>query len=97
MELELTIENTGVAPIYDRLPLIFSLKNDKKTQEFITVVDITEWMPGITVEKITLPVKTLSSGNYELGLAIKNAYTEVYLENDIDYSDGFYKLCNVKI
>ena len=97
LELELTIENTGVAPIYDRLPLIFSLKNDKKTQEFITVVDITEWMPGITVEKITLPVETLSSGNYELGLAIKNAYTEVYLENDINYSDGFYKLCNVRI
>lgn len=97
LQLKPTVENTGVAPIYDALPLILRLKNDKNMIEFATAVDITKWMPGVTTEEISMPVNSLSSGEYELGLAIRGGYCEVYLENDIEYSDGFYRLCSVKV
>ena len=97
LQLKPTVENTGVAPIYDALPLILRLKNDKNMIEFATAVDITKWMPGVTTEEISMPVNSLPSGEYELGLAIRSGYCEVYLENDIEYSDGFYRLCSVKV
>lgn len=93
----LTVENTGVAPIYDRIPLVLSLKGENGQFFSETSVDITSWMPGTSVEKISLPISTLGGGKYGLYIAIKNDDTEVYFENDIEYSDGLYKLCDVEI
>ena len=69
--VRLVIENVGVAPIYQRLPLYLRLKNDACAYTFETAVDIRKWIAGKYEEniKITLP-KDMQVGEYELQIGI---------------------------
>ena len=70
-EITLKIENVGVAPIYNQLPLVLRLKGDKETVEFTTDIDIRKWLPGAYTEKVKIALpKDIPSGEYALELRI---------------------------
>ena len=93
MDIAFTLENKGVAPIYNRLPLRFLLKNAQTTCEFVTDIDIRSWLPGEHCERITLtPPSDLPEGVYDLCCAIGGKdmpsvklATELACEGDIHH------------
>lgn len=66
LNIEFTIDNVGVAPIYDKIPFVIILKNEKTEKQFATNVDITKWFPGKFTEKVTLDTDKLEKGEYEI-------------------------------
>ena len=69
-EIRLKIENKGVAPIYNQLPLKLRLKG-AKTQEWTTDIDITEWLPSEYEERAIIVIPAdMPKGTYELQMAI---------------------------
>ncbi len=42
----LSVENIGVAPIYNKIPLKLRLQNGKRCFDFDTGIDIRQWLPG---------------------------------------------------
>lgn len=71
VSIDFTVENQGVAPIYNQLPVRFLLKCGDTVMEYATDIDIRSWLPGSHSEHIalTLPA-TLTAGNYQLCCAI---------------------------
>ncbi len=72
LNINLEIENVGVAPIYNRIPFVIKLRNNSFEKEFITDIDIRKWMPGKISEQIDLDVQGLPQGKYELLIGIHN-------------------------
>jgi hypothetical protein len=71
MQVKLVIDNVGVAPIYNRLPLYIRLKNAEHTEIFQTDVDIRKWVEGKYEENITICIpENLPSGMYDLQIGI---------------------------
>ena len=69
-KISFKIENKGVAPIYNTLPLKLRVKG-KKTQEYVTNIDVTKWLPGEYTENVLLEIPSnFVSGEYELQIAI---------------------------
>ena len=69
-KFSMQIENVGVAPIYNKLPLKIRLVG-VETKEFSTNVDITKWLPGKHTENFELNIPlNIVSGEYELQIAI---------------------------
>jgi len=93
------VENTGVAPIYHRLPLCVRFTGGEQTYGFETSVDITRWMPGAAEEawQITLP-EDLPAGTYniEIGIETKD-YPMVYFATDAPRNGGYYQMGEIKI
>lgn len=71
LQVRLKIENVGVAPIYNPLPLYIRLKNVACEKTFETDIDIRKWAEGEYVEyiEIVLP-KDMPVGDYELQIGI---------------------------
>lgn len=92
------IENKGVAPIYNKLPLKLRFKG-KKTQEYITDVDITKWLPGEYSETICLDIPNgMENGEYELQIAIGGGeYPNVQFASEGEKDDNFFLLGKVLI
>ena len=69
--VDFVMENKGVAPIYNKLPLKFFLQSEEYTFEVETDIDIRNWMPGKSREsvKVTLP-EEMTAGRYQLGVSI---------------------------
>ena len=69
--VDFVMENKGVAPIYNKLPLKFFLQSEEYTFEVETDIDIRNWMPGESREsvKVTLP-EEMVAGRYQLGVSI---------------------------
>lgn len=90
--ITLKIENKGVAPIYNKLPLKLRLKGEK-TQEYITDIDITKWLPGQYEENILLEIPSdFATGEYELQIAIEgDDKPSVAFANELE-TDGNYLL-----
>jgi len=99
LHMELNVENTGVAPIYHRLPLCVRFTGGEQTYGFETSVDITRWMPGAAEEawQITLP-EDLPAGTYniEIGIETKD-YPMVYFATDAPRNGGYYQMGEIKI
>ena len=97
-KITLKIENKGVAPIYNQLPLKLRIKG-KETQEYITGIDVTKWLPGEHIEKIEISIpEEMPEGIYSLEIALGgNEYPVVQFANEIENSDGFYSLGAVEI
>lgn len=98
LQMALNVENTGVAPIYHRLPLCIRLAGEE-TYVFETTADITRWMPGAAEEKlaITLP-EDVPAGNYviEIGIDAKE-YPMVYFATDAPRNGAYYRVGEIKI
>jgi hypothetical protein len=71
LSVRLAVENVGVAPIYNRLPLYIRLKNASNEETFETDVDIRNWIEGKYEEiiEITIP-EGFGVGEYELQVGI---------------------------
>lgn len=94
VELELGIENCGVAPIYKNIPLKIKLSGKENSYEFETDVDIRQWLPGKTVEKFTVDIpENITLGEYDIEIGIYNELIDViYMCTDAVRNGGFYKV-----
>lgn len=71
LTVKLGINNVGVAPIYNRLPLYIRLKNQDYEERLKTDIDICKWVEGRYTEKIDVLVPCdMACGNYELQIGI---------------------------
>ena len=97
-EITLKIENVGVAPIYNKLPLKLRIKG-VKTQEYITDIDITKWLPGEYEENVSIELPSdFASGEYELQMAIGGGdKPSVAFANEMDIDDTWFVLGNVNM
>lgn len=98
-QISLKIENKGVAPIYNKLPLKLCFKSKKRSVEFMTDVDITKWLPGERTEfiEVVLP-KDMQSGEYKLQIGIGGGeYPSVQFANEGETDGVFYRLTKIKI
>lgn len=99
LQLELTVDNVGVAPIYKQLPLMVRLKSADHSYEFKTDVDIKAWMPGETKNEfaVALPAD-IASGEYDIEIGIFNDYIPmVYFCTDAEQDALYYIVGNITI
>lgn len=98
VEITLKIENKGVAPIYNKLPLKLRIKG-KKAKEYITNIDITKWLPGEYTETVCFYVPNDdASGEYELQIAIGGGdKPSVAFANEMETDDTWFVLGKVTI
>ena len=99
LQLKLTVDNIGVAPIYKQLPLMVRLKSSEKSYEFKTDVDIKTWMPGETENKFSVILPDdVASGEYDIEIGIFNEYIPmVYFCTDADQDAPYYVVGNITI
>lgn len=71
LSLALTVDNVGVAPMYNALPLYVKLKGTDCEKIFLTDVDVRNWLPGKRTERLELAVpEQMRKGEYELQIGI---------------------------
>ena len=99
LELELGIDNCGVAPIYRYIPLKIRLSGCNAAFEFETSVDIRNWMPGKISEhfELSLP-ENIPTGEYNIEAGIYDDVNPVVYFCTNAIRDGkFYLLGKVTI
>ncbi len=97
-KINLRLENTGVAPIYNKLPFKVRLKNET-VNEYITDIDITKWLPGEHLEtiEIILPLD-IAKGEYSLQLGIGGGeLPSVSFANESLIDDNFLEVDKVLV
>lgn len=94
VELELGIENCGVAPIYKNIPLRVRLSGKENSYEFETDVDIRKWLPGKHTEKFSLTLPSdIQVGEYDVEIGIHNELIDIiYMCTDAVRSGSYYKI-----
>lgn len=99
IEISFVMKNTGVAPIYNKLPFKFLLKNETASFELSTEIDICKWMPGENKESVNLVLpEELPAGNYQLGCMIGGGTYPVVKLATVTENDGeAYYLANMEI
>jgi uncharacterized membrane protein len=97
-QISLKIENRGVAPIYNKLPLKLRIKGEK-TQEYVTDIDITKWLVGEYEEKISIDISSeFLNGEYELQIAIGGGdKPRVQFANELEQDGEFYCLFKMQV
>jgi len=94
VELELGIENCGVAPIYKNIPLRVRLSGKENSYEFETDIDIRKWLPGKHTEKFSLTLPSdIQVGEYDVEIGIHNELIDIiYMCTDAVRSGSYYKI-----
>lgn len=99
LEFELGIDNIGVAPIYNKIPVKIRLINEEASYVFDTDIDIRSWMPGKTINniKISLP-EEIKSGTYsiEIGLCSEEV-PMIYLCTNAVRNGKYYRVGEIRI
>ncbi|MBQ3574826.1 MAG: DUF4832 domain-containing protein, partial [Clostridia bacterium] len=97
--IRLKIENTGVAPIYKKLPVTLRLSGEKNAFDIKTDIDITKWMPGNNEEEIYItPPAEAECGIYTLSVTIPSIVTEyIAFASDAENENGYYKICEIEV
>ena len=96
-QFSLKIENKGVAPIYNQLPLKLRVKGQGQSVVFVTEIDITKWLPGEHMEsvEVVLP-KDMAKGEYELSVAIGGGNKPIVrFANELENEGEFFRLSNL--
>lgn len=98
IELKLGIDNVGVAPMYDKVPLYIKLSGEKN-YEIRTDADVTKWLPGKCAERLNIALpKDIESGVYDIEIGIYGQnYPLVYFATDAQRDDKYYKVGKIKI
>lgn len=82
------VENRGVAPIYNAVPLRLRLSGEGVVYDFVTDVDVREWLPGDNSAGFyVFTDKDMIPGEYEVGISLSGDNTpvvrfETQCEND---------------
>lgn len=98
LEFEMEIDNVGVAPIYEKLPLKIRLNSEKNQYVFETDIDITKWMPGKAVEKFTVNLPNIAEKeSYDIEIGVFNDDVLVYLCTDAERNGNFYKVGKLEV
>ncbi len=98
-QLEINIDNCGVAPIYKEIPLKVKLKNETGEYVMETDVNIREWFPGKHENKtaVTIPAD-IAPGTYALEIGICNDLVPMlYFCTDAERDGSFYKVGEIRI
>ncbi len=96
----LWIENRGVAPIYNKLPVRFRLKNEHNEYLFESEIDICKWMPGDNFENVNLEIpQNAQKGTFCLEIKVGgfDDYPLVQLAMETACNDGWYHLGETEI
>ncbi len=93
MDCELVIENTGVAPLYEKLPLTLRLVG-VQTFTFDTGIEPITLMPGTSVKPftVTLP-KSIPNGSYNVQIGISG----ISFATDAPTCGDFYEVGRISI
>ncbi len=99
LEIELQIDNVGVAPAYFEIPLYVKLKSPCFEYQFKTDVNITRWIAGKYTESISLDLpENLSSGEYSIQLALGGEdYPAAYFATNAEFDGRYYTLSKLFI
>lgn len=97
IELEISVSNVGVAPIYNSLPFKVRLVSDTAERIFDTDIDVRAWLPGEHTERIKLSTKDLSPGKYRVDAGIIADGTTLYFATDAERSGKYYTLAEINI
>ena len=99
MECVLYIENTGVAPIYNWIPVKMRLRNQEHVYEFDTNIDIRTWMPGDKVEhlELALPAEMIP-GTYirEMGI-FEDDGPVIHMPIDTSRNGAYYEMGTINV
>ena len=95
---ELGIDNVGVAPMYDQIPVYVRLFGNQ-SYEFKTDIDVTKWLPGKHVNDISIKLPDdIECGKYDIEIGIYGQnYPLVYFATDAIRNDRYYKLGQIEI
>lgn len=93
------IENVGVAPIYNKLPLNLRLKGEKQVYEMTTNIDVCKWLPGLHTESVEIKIpKEFPAGEYEIFMSIGGGqYPSVQLAIETLKIEEWHKLATVTV
>lgn len=97
--LSLKINNVGVAPIYNFLPLYVKFKNSEREITIKTAADIRKWKIGVYEENIRIKTpKTLLKGRYalEIGIGGKNE-PSVAFATDAERDGDYFVLSEINV
>ena len=97
-QISLKLENVGVAPIYNQLPLKLRFKG-AKTQDCTMGVDITKWLPGEYTETLDFDVVgDMPKGEYQLQISIGGGeQPSVAFANEMETDGAWFILGTVKV
>ena len=99
LQFRMQVENCGVAPIYNAIPLRLRMYNDRQDCVFTTDVDIRQWLPGDHTSEfeIVLPAD-VQAGTYTIALSISGEDTPlVRWETQGDTDGAFFKAGQIRI
>ncbi len=94
-------ENKGVAPCYKDFLLAIRLKNEKRTELFLTDANINDWLPGDNIfdDAIFLPAD-MPAGDYDIQIGIIDPQShkpKVKLAIEGKDIDGWYTLGTIEV
>lgn len=93
-KLTVTVQNLGVAPLYEDIPLVLCLKNECGSHILKTDIKPIHWLPGTTTDTINvkLPHDILpGSYDFELGILTPDGSTIAFC-SDIPFDKPYYKI-----
>lgn len=96
IELGLEIENLGVAPMYNPLPLILTFKGNKECSVVLRD-NLFDWLPGRHTEGFSLILPELEAGRYDITIGIYDDAQQVYFCTDAPQSGKGYKVGEITV
>ena len=99
LELRAEIENVGVAPIYENVPLTLRLFDGKNELKLNTGADVRSWLPGKHSVNITLNIpKDFSRGEFAVSLGlVGEGLPEVYFASDAPRDGAFFTVGRITL
>lgn len=89
LTVSFTVDNKGVAPIYNSLPLKLYLENEERGYVFNSGIDVKKWYMGEYTEDFSVRIpKEVKTGKYSLKLGINDGDVYVKFANEDICGDG---------
>lgn len=99
LKVVFTVENSGVAPLYEKVPFTVRLSSCGKKTDYVTEADVRKWLPGTNsfVFEAKLDENT-SPGKYDLFFSLSGSgFLPIRFENDLEETDGYYKAASFTV
>ncbi|MDD6307800.1 MAG: DUF4832 domain-containing protein [Clostridia bacterium] len=97
LEVDIVMENYGVAPIYKDIPFMVRLRKNNKIYATKADTDVRTWLPGEIHFSVQLPAVS-EAGTYILEIGFdKDKYPTIYLCTDAERNGKYYKVGEVTI
>lgn len=99
LELKIGVDNTGVAPLYRKMPLMVRFTSGEESFTVDSGVDVTKWLPGKNVEKMNIAMPdSVKPGTYKIEIGIYDEVNPViYFCTDAERNGSFYQVGEITI